>query len=225
MKTYTQKELSETLRLHKLWLEGKTEGVQADLYDADLSGADLSGANLTGANLTGANLSGANLTGANLSGAILTGADLTGANLEGAKLTGANLSRANLSKANLSKADLTGANLSGANGFPEEEIAKRQIVPKEGEFIGYKKLGNGTVAKLLIPAGAKRIGGMIGRKCRAEFATVLEGSGVSLYDSSFEYRCGETVYPSARNPFNPDPLVECSGGIHFFLTPEEAENY
>jgi len=81
------------------------------------------------------------------------------------------------------------------------------------------------VAKLLIPAGAKRIGGMIGRKCRAEFATVLEGSGVSLYDSSFEYRCGETVYPTAENPFNPDPLVECSGGIHFFLTPEEAKAY
>ena len=59
MKTPTPDELSETLRLHQLWLEGKAGGVRANL-----SGANLSGANLTGADLSGATLTEANLTGA-----------------------------------------------------------------------------------------------------------------------------------------------------------------
>jgi uncharacterized protein YjbI with pentapeptide repeats len=50
MKTYTEDELQEVLRLHGLWLHN--EGGQR----ADLSGANLTGANLTGAYLTGAYL-------------------------------------------------------------------------------------------------------------------------------------------------------------------------
>lgn len=69
-----QTKLNNVVRLHKLWLEGKPEGVRADLSGADLSGANLSWANLSRANLSGANLSRANLFGANLSGANLSGA-------------------------------------------------------------------------------------------------------------------------------------------------------
>ena len=105
--------LSETLRLHDLWLIGDPAGNRAELYGANLSGANLSGAILSGAILYGADLSGAILSGANLYGANLSGAILYGANLSGAILYGANLYGANLSGANLS-----GANLSGTSGMP-----------------------------------------------------------------------------------------------------------
>lgn len=46
-----REKLQEILRLHKLWLEGKPEGVRADLRGADLCNAGLRGADLRGADL------------------------------------------------------------------------------------------------------------------------------------------------------------------------------
>lgn len=40
------KDLAETLKLHKQWLDDEDEGSRADLREADLRGADLSGANI-----------------------------------------------------------------------------------------------------------------------------------------------------------------------------------
>jgi hypothetical protein len=185
---------------------------------ANLSGADLSGAYLSGASLSGANLSGADLSGANLSGADLSGADLSGANLSRADLSGADLSGANLSGANLSGADLSRANLSGADLL--KLLAVRTIVP-DGDLVGWKKLCDGVICKLQIPAKAKRVGGFIGRKCRAEFAVVLEGNGQSQHNG-MEYKVGETVKPDT---YDPNPLVECSNGIHFFISKQEAIDY
>jgi hypothetical protein len=193
---------------------------RANLYRANLSRANLSRANLSSADLSSADLTGANLYGANLSGA-----NLSGANLSRANLSRANLSSADLSSADLSWADLTGANLYGANLYGanlEKLYATRTILP-EGDIIGYKKLSNGTIAKLLIPADAKRVGGMTGRKCRAEFAKVLEGHGVSSHDPAFLYKAGETVKPTSD--FDPDVTGECRSGIHFFITRAEAEDY
>ena len=93
----------------------------------------------------------------------------------------------------------------------------------EGELIGYKKLADGGIAKLMIPREAKRVGGLSGRKCRAEYAVVLEGSGASRHDTDFRYVVGATVRPT--KPFDPDPLDECKSGIHFFITRREAEDY
>ena len=78
--------LTETLRLHSLWLADAPGGQRANLRDADLRDADLRGTNLSDANLAGANLRGADLRGADL-----RGADLSDANLRGAALRGANL--------------------------------------------------------------------------------------------------------------------------------------
>jgi hypothetical protein len=108
-------QLTETLRLHNLWLVGDTLGAKANLAGANLIGADLAGANLTRANLTRANLAGANLIGADLAGANLTRANLTRANLYNANLSGADLSGANLTRAELAGADLYKANLRGAD--------------------------------------------------------------------------------------------------------------
>jgi hypothetical protein len=89
--------------------------------------------------------------------------------------------------------------------------------------VGWKKLEGGVICQLLIPAGALRFGGIISNKCRAEYAVVLEGAGVSDFDPSFQYGFGQTVKP--LDPFDPNPFAECSSGIHFFLTRAEAECY
>jgi hypothetical protein len=206
---------------------------RANLRSADLSGADLSGANLRSADLSGAYLSGAylrsaNLSGADLSGAYLRSADLSGAYLSGAYLSGANLSGAylsgaNLRSANLSGADLRSAYLSGAKNA-DLAIAMTRILP-EGQLIGYKKCRNGVIVKLQIPAKAKR-SHAFGRKCRAEYAKVLHIYGateaVSTYDQTFVYHKGEIVRP---DKWDDDWTNECSSGVHFFITREEAEAY
>ena len=104
------------------------------------------------------------------------------------------------------------------NNFP------RKVILPDGEIIGYKKLKNNVICKLKIPAKARRVGGIVSRKCRAEFAVVLEGEGKSLtkHFSEVVYKVGERVKP---NKFDANPLVECSAGIHFFLTREEADKF
>ena len=92
-----EEELSEILKLHKLWIEDKDGGVRANLIGANLRGANLGDANLRGADLIGANLRGANLGDADLRDADLSHANLRGANLRHAKLSYANLSGAYLS--------------------------------------------------------------------------------------------------------------------------------
>jgi hypothetical protein len=205
----------------------------ANLRDADLQGANLRYANLQGANLRDANLRDANLQGADLQGAYLRYANLQGANLryanlqdadlQGANLQGANLQGANLRDANLRDANLQGADLQGALNIPDLSFT---VVPSEGDIIVYKKLREG-VCKLKIPSEAKRLNAT-GRKCRAEFAEVLElpegcTVGHSLHDSSFEYTVGCIVKP--KEPFCEDRWNECSSGIHFFITRKEAEDY
>ena len=134
----------------------------------------------------------------------------SGANLSGAYLSGADLSGADLSRAYLSKEKAA------------ELYTTRTILP-EGDLIGYKKLSNGTICKLSIPADAKRVGGMVGRKCRASYAIVLEGEGKSSNDPQFTYKVGARVEPTEK--FNGDLMEECTSGIHFFITRKEAEDY
>ena len=176
----------------------------ADLSGANLFGADLSRANLSGANLFGADLSGADLSGANLFGANLFGADLSGADLSGANLFGADLSRAKID-------DITAARLS--------------ILPDCGDVIGWKKCRGDVIVKLLIKDDTPR-SNATGRKCRAERATVLEviGAefGISKYDPKFEYIVGSEV---VCHEWDANRWNECGGGIHFFITRIEAENY
>ena len=137
-------------------------------------------------------------------------------------------SGANLYGADLYGADLRGANLRGAKDA-DYAIALTRILP-EGDIIGYKRCRDGKIVKLLIPKEAKR-SHAFGRKCRAEFAEVLEitkgtrqlKTALSNYDSSFKFKVGETVRPTA--PYDDDWTNECSTGIHFFITKLEAENY
>ena len=149
-------------------------------------------------------------------------ADLYEANLSGADLYGANLYEANLYGANLYEANLYGANLSGAKNC-DLILARTEIIPREGEVIGWKKCEDGVLVKLRVPPKARR-SNALGRKCRAEYVEVLEvvGSkvGISLYHGETKYKTGETV---KCHKWNTDRLVECGGGIHFYLTREEAK--
>ena len=210
----------------------------ADLSGADLKGADLKGANLMYADLSGADLSGANLKGANLSRADLKIADLSGANLKGVDLGGANLRYANLMYTELGGADLRGANLSGANlmcadlnGVEVNSVTSFYHLqcPESGSFIAYKKANN-CIIKLLIPEDALR-SSATSRKCRANKAKVLEitkldGGNLqevpSDYDRNFIYKTGEIV---VVDNFDTNRWNECSNGIHFFITIQEAIDY
>ena len=53
-------------------------------------------------------------------------------------------------------------------------------------------------------------------------AKVLEGEGVSRYDNKVEYRVGKTL---EIKDFDLMYNIECSTGIHFFWSREEAEHY
>ena len=119
---------------------------------------------------------------------------------------------------NLADANLARANLADAKDIKPPPFQ----IPQEGELIVWKKLSGGNLCKLRIPPEARRTASVVGRECRAEFAEVLEGSGMSwcAHDHTITYAPGETVRPDG---YDDNPLVECAQGIHFFLTREEAE--
>jgi hypothetical protein len=196
---------------------------RANLADANLADADLVGADLAGANLARADLVGADLAGANLARANLADANLADANLARADLVGADLVGADLAGANLARADLVGADLAGAKNA-DLVIARTRILP-DGDLIGWKKCRNDVIVKLRIPADAKR-SHAFGRKCRAEFADVLEIIGaktaISKHDESVIYAVGQRV---TAHEWCDNWQEECAGGIHFFITRAEAEAY
>lgn len=228
------RQLSDILEAHKIWLtteatEGHANLTGADLRDAVLTGAllmraDLMRAHLRGAHLRDADLRGADLTDADLMRADLRGAHLMCAHLRDADLRDADLTDADLTGADLTYADLRGAHLTGAKNA-QLAIARVTIVP-EGDIVGWKKCRNGVIVKLLIPVAARRSNAS-GRKCRAEYAKVLEVIGAEFgqtnqYGSETIYKVGETVRP---DKWDDDRWNECSNGIHFFITREEAEAF
>ena len=203
---------------NEIIVSGKYESIKdcleqnrgADLWEADLREADLREANLREADLWGADLRGADLRGADLRGANLRGADLREANLRGADLRGADLREADL------------ANVKFLN---------YEILPQEGAFIAWKKCADGCVLKIEITEMAKRHTCITSRKCRAEYIKVLKIWGSSgrqrktakgWHNPEFTYRVGEIAKP---DQYDPDPRVECSNGIHFFITRKEAEEW
>ena len=198
----------------------------ADLRGADLYGADLRGARLRCADLYGADLGGAYLRGADLYGAYLGGANLGGADLRGADLGNADLYDADLGGAYLGGANLGGADLGGARNIPYIPFA----CPSDGEFTGWKKVGDRLV-QLLIPADARRCSATT-NKCRCDKAMVVAITSLdekenyrdatSYTYTELTYKVGNMVYPDS---FDEDRWNECSNGIHFFINKQEAIYY
>ena len=176
-------------------VNGYVIGSWTDLIRADLQGADLRRADLQGADLQGASLQGADLQGASLQGADLRRADLQGADLRGGNLAGCRVNYYTIGYFN---------------------------IPQNTDLIGFKEV-NGIVIKLLIPKEAKRSCATT-RKCRAEYAEVVEiysdKSSIKNIIYNTLYKEGQRVYP---DKFDDNRWNECSNGIHFFLTLEEAK--
>ena len=129
------------------------------------------------------------------------------------------------------EANLRGANLIGARNADYAQ-AQTYIVP-EGSIIGWKLCADNILVKLRIPEEAKR-SNATGRKCRAEFADVLEmidlkdkrkkvTEAVSKHDSTFKYVLGKRATPKEK--WDDNRWEECTSGIHFFITQIEAEKY
>ena len=95
-----------------------------------------------------------------------------------------------------------------------------------------------AIAKLIIPKDAAVI--FTNHKCRASY-TIVDGFypdnrlfepgpskkldiklAISAYDTRFCYEDGKIATPDS---FDPNPDIECSHGIHFFRTYEEARQY
>jgi uncharacterized protein YjbI with pentapeptide repeats len=237
----TKTDLDAILGAHSLWLRGDAKGTRADLTGADLTDAvltraDLRDADLTRAVLTDAVLTRADLTSAVLTRAVLRGADLTGADLTDVVLTDAVLTRAVLTRADLTGADLTRADLTDAvltdavltradltdAVLTDAVLGHRSLLPETGSFRGWKKLNDGSLCEVEIPADAARTSSYIGRKCRSERVLVISGEGLSRHDGTTPYAPGLIVTP---DEYDPDPRVECSHGIHFFLTRAEAGGF
>lgn len=214
--------IKDILEKHRKWINGEYGGEIAVLSCVDLSGFDLSCLDLRCAILRGANL---------------CYADLSCSNLSEVDLSGANLSDANLCCANLSDANLTCADLRDVK-VNERTAMYHLACPEEGAFIGFKKCciyeGKGmekVLVKLEIPEDAKRSSATT-RKCRCSKAKVISITGIesgkkydlafSEYNIKFVYRTGETVVPDS---FDEDRWNECSNGIHFFVTKQEAIDY
>ena len=201
------------LENHKKWLFNEPGGIRVNLREANLREADLREADLRGADLCEANLYKANLY----------HADLRGADLRGV---------------NLYQADLRGADLRGAENIPTYVCPL--VCPEEGSFIGFKKAiifnsdildDSHVIVKLKVLENAKRSSATT-RKCRCSEAEVISITSLngnysltkafSAFNPDFMYEVGKIV---AVDNFDENRWNECSTGIHFFITRDEAVNY
>ena len=107
-------------------------------------------------------------------------------------------------------------------------IKYEQIFKTKSKTTVYKKLSCGDIATLQLKKGAI-FQSENHSKCRTGEALVTSiedkdgnkiKTGRSQYDISFIYEVGKIV----SAPYD-DRIEECSTGIHFFLTKEEAERY
>ena len=131
-------------------------------------------------------------------------------------------------RANLYGADLRGAMNVNEVNWNYTTAFYTICCPESGAFIGWKKCGK-YIVKLRITEDAMRSSATT-RKCRCSKAEVLAIENMdgtpseqtqiaSSYDSTFIYRIGETV---EVKDFDTDRWKECSTGIHFFITRDEA---
>ncbi len=112
--------------------------------------------------------------------------------------------------------------------FEDGKILKLPIhfdIPT-GDITVYKKV-NSKIITLLIPSEAKRVHAIGYRKCRAEFAKVLEIEGglQEITNNAYaecKYIVGEIVRPDS---FTESDTIECGHGINFFLNKTEAVRY
>ena len=215
--------------------QGKKDFTNLILENMNLENYDLSDMNFSHSNFINVNLSNTNFYASELVNVLLDDCNLQRTNLKNT-----NLERASLRRANLTYADIRGAKLYAAvleNAildniiFDDKTENFRIHCPEQGAFIAYKKGLNNLIIKLLVPSDAKRVSSTM-NCCRCDKAKVLEiknFEGSKFFDEAwstvaenFCYKLGEWVY--AEN-FNEDRWYDSTGGIHFWMTEEEAKAY
>ena len=215
--------------------QGEKDFTNLILENMNLENYDLSDMNFSHSNFINANLSNVNFYSSQLVNVLLDDCNLQNANLKNANLERASLRRANLTYADISGARLYAAVLENAildNIIFDDNTKNFRIhCPEKGAFIAYKKGLNNLIVKLLIPSDARRVSSTM-NCCRCDKAKVLEiknFEGTKFFDEAwstvaegFCYKLGEWVY--AEN-FNEDRWYDSTGGIHFWMTEDEAKAY
>ena len=215
--------------------QGEKDFTNLILENMNLENYDLSDMNFSHSNFIGVNLSNVNFCSSQLVNVLLDDCNLQNANLKNANLERASLRRANLTKVDISGARLYAAVLENAildNIIFDDNTKNFRIhCPEKGAFIAYKKGLNNLIVKLLIPSDSRRVSSTM-NCCRCDKAKVLEiknFEGTKFFDEAwstvaegFCYKLGEWVY--AEN-FNEDRWYDSTGGIHFWMTEEEAKAY
>lgn len=105
----------------------------------------------------------------------------------------------------------------------------KQVFKTRKTMIVYKKLKDGLIATLELSKG-QEFQCQLQSKCRTDKAKVIKiencdgtheyKKGYSQFNDTFEYVVGQIVRAKYDTNIN-----ECSSGIHFFLTREEAKKY
>ena len=217
----------------------------ANFSSADFSYANFSSANFRFADFSYANFSSADFYSANFHYANFSSADFSSANFRFADFSYANFSSADFSSAdfhyaNFNSADFSFAKFNSANFYSanfssadfKNSIFNYRITPETGKFIGWKK-AQGKIIKLEIQKAKNVSGGLVGRKLRTDKVKVLEiqdkeGKKLDLksissdYNEKFIYSVGKII---TEKDFKKDDKIECSEGIHFFITRDEAVRY
>ena len=215
--------------------QGEKDFTNLILENMNLENFNLSDMDFSYSNFINVNLSNVNFCSSQLVNVLLDDCDLQNANLKNTNLERASLRRANLTKADISGARLYAAVLENAildNIIFDDNTKNFRIhCPEKGAFIAYKKGLNNLIVKLLIPSDARRVSSTM-NCCRCDKAKVLEiknFEGTKFFDEAwstvaegFCYKLGEWVY--AEN-FNEDRWYDSTGGIHFWMTEDEAKAY
>ena len=229
MKRISYEEFSERLK--------HGEKIFNDLIfeDMDLNKFNLSNLDFSSSNFINVDFSNVDFTNSILEDCLLDDCNLQSAIFINSNIKRASMRRVNLQNANIKGAKLYAAVLEGANLeniiFDEKTEYFSLYCPEEGAFIAYKKGLNNRIIKLLIPGDAKRVSSTR-NCCRCDKVKVLEiknFDGTSFYEEAwstvaedFCYKLGEWVY--AGN-FNEERWYDSTGGIHFWMTEEEARKY
>jgi hypothetical protein len=197
--------------------------------NSSFSEANLSHCSFANAVFTDCEFVGADLDYANFTGTVFISCDLTG--LKSAENT--------IFVSAINRRTIFGDAISEEQR--EDLLGHKQIVPSKGSFIAWKAVaasnGENQIAEIEILDESKRVSTYgTERKCRASSVRVIalyrldgEKSDETMADSltytrnnpsiGYAYNVGEITFADS---FNSNPNIECTNGIHFFMTFEEA---
>jgi hypothetical protein len=211
-----QSELDLLIINHANWLSAEKTGSRLYLYKQDISGLTLAGRDLRETSFYDCNMRDVDFSGAILTNCVLQG-DLSGANFTDTSLVATNISKSNIEKA---------------------KLPYYQIIPEVGQFHAWKKvrginknINNTYILELLV--SGERTSSLVGRKCRCSKAKVLraftstgEPTKMKKFCSDFNFEFVYEVGKWVSEPnYNGDICVECTSGIHFFISKREAIEY